>query len=70
MFAEGGILFGQPFDAARLETDGEPFVIAENVGRSTTFKSAISVSDTGTIAYAGTLLQKGTLTWFDAPASE
>ena len=65
VFAEGGILFGQPFDAARLETDGEPFVIAEHVGRSTTFESAISVSDTGTIAYAGTLLQKGTLTWFD-----
>ena len=34
-------------------------------GPSTTFESAISVSDTGTIAYAGTLLQKGTLTWFD-----
>src|SRR5215468_5070104 len=65
LFAEGGTLFGQPFDAAKLKTDGEPFVVAQHVGRSTTFKSAISASDTGTIAYAGTLLQKGDLTWFD-----
>ena len=49
----------------RVTAEGIRLIIAEHVGRSTTFKSAISVSDTGTIAYAGTLLQKGTLTWFD-----
>jgi hypothetical protein len=65
LYAEGGTLLGQHFDPVRLKTDGEPFVVAEHVGRSTTFKSAVSASDTGTIAYAGTLLQKGNLTWFD-----
>ena len=59
LFTEGGTLFGQAFDAARLKTSGEPFSVAEHAGRTSTYKSAISASATGAIAYAGTLSPKG-----------
>ena len=65
LFVEGDTLFGQAFDADRLQTSGQPFLIAEHAGRSSGWKSAISASRTGVIAYAGTLSQNGRLTWFD-----
>jgi dipeptidyl aminopeptidase/acylaminoacyl peptidase len=65
LFVEGDTLFGQPFDARRLRVTGPPFAIAEHAGRTTTFRSAISTSATGVIAYAGTLAPHGSLTWFD-----
>jgi hypothetical protein len=65
VFVEGDTLFGQPFDAARLRATGPPFAIAEHVGRTSAFKSAVSASSTGTLAYAGTLSPRGTLAWFD-----
>ena len=65
LFVENDSLLGQSFDTARLRTSGQQFLIAAHAGRNTNFRSAISASTTGTIAYAGTLSPKGSLTWFD-----
>jgi len=62
---DGNTLFSQRFDAGALKTSGQPSLIAEHVGHTSTYKSAISTSATGVIAYAGTLSPKGSLTWFD-----
>src|SRR5207245_1785723 len=55
LFVVGDTLQGQAFDAERLELNGQPFQIAEHVGRNTAFMSAVSASRTGTIAYASTI---------------
>jgi eukaryotic-like serine/threonine-protein kinase len=65
LFVRGDTLFGQSFEKDRLELRGQPFVVAEHVGRSTSFMSAVSASLTGTIAYAGLLAQNGRLVWMD-----
>jgi Tol biopolymer transport system component len=65
LFGDGDTLLGQAFDAKHLALNGEPFVVAEHVGRNTAFMSAVSGSDAGTIAYAGTIAQNGHLSWFD-----
>jgi Tol biopolymer transport system component/predicted Ser/Thr protein kinase len=65
LLVEGDTLLGQAFDAKRLEVSGQPFLIAEHVGRSSAFQSAISASPAGIIAYAGTIAENGRLTWFD-----
>jgi eukaryotic-like serine/threonine-protein kinase len=65
LFVDGDTLLGQGFDAARLELRSQPFLVAEHVGRTTAYMSAVSASRTGTIAYAGALAQNGRLTWFD-----
>jgi dipeptidyl aminopeptidase/acylaminoacyl peptidase len=65
LFVNGDTLLGQAFDAERLEASGQPFLVAEHVGRSSAFQSAISASRTGTLAYAGTIADNGRPTWFD-----
>jgi serine/threonine protein kinase len=65
LYVEGDTLLGQAFDASRLEIRGEPFTVAENVGRSTGFNIGVSASGTGMLAYAAAMLQRGRLTWFD-----
>jgi serine/threonine protein kinase len=65
LFVDGDTLLGQDFDAERLELNGRPFLVAEHVGRTTAYMSAVSASRTGTIAYAGTLSQNGRLAWID-----
>ena len=65
LYVEGDTLLGQVFDAARLEIKGEPFTVAEHVGRSTGFSIGASVSDTGMLSYAAAILHRGRLTWFD-----
>ena len=65
LFVDGDTLLGQAFDAERIELNGQPFVVAEHVGRNTAFMSAVSASRTGTIAYAGTLSRNGGLAWMD-----
>jgi eukaryotic-like serine/threonine-protein kinase len=65
LFVDGNTLLGQAFDAERLELKGQPFLVAEHVGRNTAFMSAVSASRTGTIAYAGTISQNGRLAWID-----
>ncbi len=64
LFPNGDTLLGQAFDAERLEVSGQSFLVAERVGRSSAFYSGISASRAGTLAYAGTILQNGRLTWF------
>jgi Tol biopolymer transport system component len=65
LFVEGDTLLGQDFDATHLELKGQPFLVAEHVGKNTAFMSAVSVSRTGTIAYGSTLSQNGRLVWID-----
>ena len=65
LFSDGDKLLGQAFDEKRLEVSGQPFLVAEHVGRSTTFRSAVSASGNDTIAYADSLTANGRLTWFD-----
>ncbi len=65
LFVDGDTLLSQVFDAERLEMSGQPFLIAEHVGRSSGFQSAISASRTGIIAYASAIAQNGRLSWFD-----
>jgi Tol biopolymer transport system component/predicted Ser/Thr protein kinase len=64
LLVDGDTLLGQAFDAERLEVSGQPFLVAEHVGRSSAFQSAVAASLTGIIAYAGTIAQNGRLTWF------
>jgi eukaryotic-like serine/threonine-protein kinase len=65
LLTQGDSLLGQVFDAEHLQLRGEPFLVAEHVGRTSTWKSAISTSNAGTIAYANMLAPQGSLTWFD-----
>jgi serine/threonine protein kinase len=65
LYLEGDTLLGQAFDEARLEVRGQPFTVAEQVGRSTGFNVAVSASSTGMLAYAAAILRLGRLTWFD-----
>jgi dipeptidyl aminopeptidase/acylaminoacyl peptidase len=65
LYLDGDTLLGQAFDTARLEIRGEPFTVAEHVGRSTGFNVGASASGTGMLAYAAAVLQQGRLTWFD-----
>jgi Tol biopolymer transport system component/predicted Ser/Thr protein kinase len=65
LWVNGDALFGQAFNPIRLELHGQPFTVAERVGRSTAFQSAVSASLSGALAYAGAVARIGTLTWFD-----
>jgi serine/threonine protein kinase len=65
LFVRGDTLLAQAFDAGRLELSGQPFFVAEHVGRSTSFLSGVSASLTSTIAYAPLIGRKGRLTWLD-----
>jgi len=65
LFIDGDTLLAQGFDAGRLELKGQPFVVAEHVGRNSALMSAVTASRTGTIAYAGAISQNGRLTWID-----
>jgi serine/threonine protein kinase len=65
LYVEGDTLLAQAFDATHLELRGEPFTVAEHVGRSTGFNIGVSASATGMLAYAAAMLQRGRLTWFD-----
>jgi serine/threonine protein kinase/Tol biopolymer transport system component len=63
LFVDGDTLLGQAFDAQRLEVEGQPYLVAEHVGRNSAYMSGVSASHAGTIAYAGTISQIGRLTW-------
>jgi serine/threonine protein kinase len=65
LYVEGDTLLGQTLDTPHLELRGEPFTVAEHVGRSTGFNIGASASGTGMLAYAAAVLQRGRLTWFD-----
>src|SRR5206468_2762679 len=57
------------FDSERLEIGADPMVVAERIGGSSTSYAGISVSQTGTLAYAGAIREIGQLTWFDRSGS-
>jgi Tol biopolymer transport system component/predicted Ser/Thr protein kinase len=66
LWVDGGLLLGQGFDAASLELRGQPFNVAEGVGRSSAAQVAVSASSSaGTLAYSGPIAQRSRLTWFD-----
>jgi serine/threonine protein kinase/Tol biopolymer transport system component len=65
LFVDGDTLLGQRFDPARAELEGQPFLVAEHVGRDTAFMSAVSASATGTVAYAGPIVRGGGVSWID-----
>ena len=65
LFVRRDTLFAQAFNAGRLELSGQPFFVAEHVGRSTSFLSAVSASAKDAIAYAALIGRKGRLTWID-----
>src|SRR4030095_11683496 len=58
-------LLAQEFDADRLEVRGQTFAVAEHVGRTSAFMSAVSAARNGTIAYAEATFQRGRLMWID-----
>jgi Tol biopolymer transport system component len=64
LYLDGDVLIAQPFNDDRLELSGQPTTVATGVGHSASGKGAFSVSETGTLAYAGALFQAARLTWF------
>ena len=64
LFVDGDTLFAQHFDAERLEVRGQRLSVAERVGRTSSFMSAVSVSGSGSIAYAQNIPKNGRLSWF------
>ena len=70
LFLDGDSLLAQRFDGDRLVLSGQPTPIEAHVGRSSRGNGAFSASATGTIAYAGAILQPGRLTWFDRTGTE
>jgi Tol biopolymer transport system component len=65
LYVDGGTLFGQAFDADRLELSGQKFIVAQEVGLASNSVGAFSVSRNGTLAYAKTMYLLGRLKWFD-----
>ena len=65
LYVDGDRLLGQAFDTDRLELKGQPFFVAEYVGRSSSFMSGVSAALTGAIAYARPIAQHGRLAWID-----
>jgi Tol biopolymer transport system component len=66
LWVEGNTLLAQAFDANRLELSGESFALSDKAGRATGGESAVSVSSSGrTLAYAGPILNRGRLSWYD-----
>jgi len=65
LYVAGDTLLGQAFNADRLELEGQPFTVAERVGRSLSSEGSFSASSAGALAFSGALLRLGRLTWFD-----
>ena len=65
LYVDGDRLLGHAFDTDRLELKGQPFFVAEYVGRSSSFMSGVSAALTGAIAHARPIAQHGRLAWID-----
>jgi eukaryotic-like serine/threonine-protein kinase len=65
LFLAGDSLLGQEFDTGHLELRGQPFVVAERVGRSSLGYCSVAASRSGALAYSGALLRVTRLIWFD-----
>lgn len=59
-------LMAQPFDADKIQLNGEPVPVVEQIGYSaTTARAFFSVSNNGVLAYRGNVPLNGQLTWYD-----
>jgi eukaryotic-like serine/threonine-protein kinase len=65
LFPAGDTLIGQRLDTDRFELSGQPVTVGEHVGVASNGFGSFSASETGVIAYAGTLSRTGRLVWFD-----
>jgi Tol biopolymer transport system component len=65
LYLDDDVLTARVFDAGRLEVSGQPLAVAERVAGSSGGHPVVSVSDNGTLAYAGAFVQIGRLAWFD-----
>jgi eukaryotic-like serine/threonine-protein kinase len=64
LFLRDGTLMAQPFDERSLQTSGEPFPIAENVGTSIT-RGSFTVSANGALAFDSGTGGGTRFNWFD-----
>ena len=66
LFRRGQTLMGQQFDANKLELQGEPFLIADQIDYgSATGRGFFSASQTGTLTFVGFNAPNTQLVWFD-----
>jgi Tol biopolymer transport system component len=71
LFVREGNLVAQSFDATSLQLSGQPFVVAEQVGfTSTRPQIAASASAIGTIAFVANGYPVRQLTWYDRSGNE
>jgi serine/threonine protein kinase len=61
---KGGTLLAQPFDASKLQWEGDPVALAEQVGQFNT-DSFVSVSNAGSLLYRRGAARAGKLAWYD-----
>ncbi len=59
-----GTLLAQPFDAAKLQLEGDPVALTEQVGQYNT-DSFVSVSNTGSLLYRRGTVGATKLAWYD-----
>jgi serine/threonine protein kinase len=65
-FPRESTLMAQPFDARRLELQGAPVALAQNVQLTWYYTGTFSVSDNGVLAYrTASASESFQLTWFD-----
>jgi eukaryotic-like serine/threonine-protein kinase len=69
LFVRQGTLFAQDFDPVRLELSGNPFPVAEHVASRTSIP-AVSVSNSGSIAYRTSSDAQRQFVWFDRSGKE
>jgi len=66
LFRRGQTLMGQQFEASKLELQGEPFPIADQIDYfPTSGRGFFSASETGTLTFVGTNWPNTQLVWFD-----
>jgi serine/threonine protein kinase len=70
LFLRGAALVTQQLDVSAGSLIGEPVVLAEPVGSTSTAYSAFSVSPSGQLVYASRLDLNGQLRWFDRAGRE
>ena len=72
MFVRQGTLYAQKFDSVRLELNGDPFPVADQVSTDSNKNAALSVSAAGSIAYrvSPTAQPVHQFVWFDRSGKE
>jgi Tol biopolymer transport system component/predicted Ser/Thr protein kinase len=66
LFRRESALMAQRFDPKRLKVEGEPFLLASDVGfNPITWQALFSASDNGILAYHGSAGARTQLTWMD-----